>query len=132
MTTKSHRKNIRLQGFDYAREGAYFVTICTHHRLGLLGEVIDQRMRLNAWGRVIESEWLQTGKLRPYVSLDSYVIMPNHFHAVFFLQNQVGATQRVAPTMEKSPGGPAPWSVGAIVAQFKSKVTKRIESSGES
>ncbi|MGA9460610.1 MAG: transposase, partial [Desulfobaccales bacterium] len=57
-------------------------------------------------------------------------IMPNHFHAVFFLQNQERATQRVAPTKEKSPSGPAPWSVGAIVAQFKSQVTKRIKSSG--
>ena len=72
----------------------------------------------------------QTAKLRLYVLLDSYVIMPNHFHAVFFFQNHVGATQRVAPTKRTSPGGPAPTSVGAIIAQFKSKVTKRIKSSG--
>ncbi|MGD0828546.1 MAG: transposase [Desulfobaccales bacterium] len=130
MTTKSRRKITRLPGFDYAQEGAYFITICTHNRLCLLGEVIHQEMRLNAWGRAIESEWLQTAKLRPYVSLDYYVIMPNHFHAVFFLQNHERATQRVAPTKEKFPSGPAPWSVGAIVAQFKSQVTKPIKSSG--
>ncbi|MGA9458841.1 MAG: hypothetical protein WBV16_03920, partial [Desulfobaccales bacterium] len=70
MTTKSRRKNIRLQGFDYAQEGAYFITLCTHNRFCLLGEVIDQEMRLNDWGRAIESEWLQISKLRPYVLLD--------------------------------------------------------------
>ncbi|MGD0216428.1 MAG: transposase [Desulfobaccales bacterium] len=130
MTTNPRRKIIRLQGFDYAREGAYFITICTHNRLCLLGEVTDQEMRLNALGRAIESEWLQTAKLRSYVTLDYYVIMPNHFHAVFFLQNHERATRRVAPTKENSPSGPAPWSVGAIVAQFKSQVTRRIKSSG--
>jgi REP element-mobilizing transposase RayT len=130
MTTKSRRKNSRLQGFDYAQEGAYFVTICTHNRICLLGEVIEKEMRLNAWGRVIQSVWLQTAKLRSYLSLDSYVIMPNHLHTVFFLQNHEWATQRVAPTMETSPGGPAPCSVGAIIGQFKSQATKRIKSSG--
>jgi len=65
----------------------------------------------------------------PGVSLDSFVIRPNHFHAVFSLRNDLGATQRVAPTQETSPGGPPPCSVGAIVAQFKSKVTKRFKSS---
>jgi REP-associated tyrosine transposase len=65
MTAKSRRKNTRLRGFDYARAGAYFVTLCTHNRQCLLGEIIDQEMRLNVWGRVIESEWLQTAKWRP-------------------------------------------------------------------
>ncbi|MGO9619886.1 MAG: transposase [Desulfobaccales bacterium] len=130
MTTKPRRKIIRLQGFNYAQEGAYFITICTHNRLCLLGEVIDQEMRLNALGRAIASEWLQTAKLRSYVRLDYYGIMPNHFHAIFFLQNHEWATQRVAPTQENSPSGPAPCSVGAIVGQFKSQATKRINSSG--
>ncbi len=96
MTTKSRQKNTRLQGFDYAQEGAYFVTICTHNRICLLGEVIEKEMRLNASERVIQSVWLQTAKLRSYFSLDSYVIMPNHFHAVFFLQNHEWATRWVA------------------------------------
>jgi hypothetical protein len=35
------RRSLRLQGYDYAQSGAYFVTICTHQRLPLFGQVVD-------------------------------------------------------------------------------------------
>jgi REP element-mobilizing transposase RayT len=34
------RKHNRLKGYDYSREGAYFVTICTKKRECLFGEII--------------------------------------------------------------------------------------------
>ncbi|MCX5889156.1 MAG: hypothetical protein NTY36_06855 [Deltaproteobacteria bacterium] len=91
--------------------------------------MIDNEVRLNDWGRVLESEWLQIAILRSYVALDAYVVMPNHFHGILFLKGQERATQRVAPTEEKPPG-PKAASVGAIVGQFKSQVTKRLKSFG--
>ncbi|WP_429884289.1 hypothetical protein [Geoalkalibacter halelectricus] len=39
------RHSLRLKNYDYAREGAYFVTICTSRRLGMLGEVIEGKVR---------------------------------------------------------------------------------------
>ena len=119
------RRSLRLRDYDYRQDGAYFVTICTHNRQCLLGKVVDNEVILNLWGKLIESEWLQTELLRPYVSLDAHVVMPNHFHAIMFLHHQERATQRVAPTKDK-PIGPNPASVGAIVGQFKSQVSKRI------
>ena len=47
--------------------------------------MIDSEVRLNAWEKLVEVEWLQTAILRPYVSLDAYVVMPNHFHGHTFL-----------------------------------------------
>jgi putative transposase len=124
---KSHlRRPLRLKDYDYRQEGAYFITICIHNRKCILGEIIGYEVRLNNWGKVVESEWLQTAILRPYVTLDAYVVMPNHFHAIFYLYLD-RATQRVAPT-ERSPCGLMPASVGAIVGQFKSQVTKRLKS----
>jgi putative transposase len=35
-----HRRSIRLPGYDYSTPGAYFVTICTHHREYLFGEIV--------------------------------------------------------------------------------------------
>ena len=123
---KSHRRRpLRLKDYDYCQEGAYFITICTRNRKCLLAKVIENEVRLNNWGRVVESEWRQTAMLRPYVTLDVYMVMPNHFHAIFFL-SQDRATQRVAPTEEKPATGAKSASVGAIVGQFKSQVTKRI------
>jgi hypothetical protein len=79
------RRPLRLNDYDYRQEGAYFITICTHDRKCTLAKMIDNEVCLNNWGRVIEAEWLQTANLRPYVTLDAYVVMPNHFHTIFYL-----------------------------------------------
>ena len=39
-----HRRSIRLPQYDYAQPGAYFVTICTHERECVLGDIVHGRM----------------------------------------------------------------------------------------
>ncbi len=140
---KHHRRSIRLKGYDYAQEGAYYVTIVTWRRDFLFGEVVNKEMRLNKVGKIVEWEWLELSKRLPYVELGEYVVMPNHFHGILFIHETVGAT-RQGQAMSLSgaeplqtitsdgidgsplPRGPKPASLGAIIAQFKSRVTKRI------
>jgi len=138
-----HRRSIRLQGYDYSQAGGYYVTIVTWHREFLFGEITNQEMQLNKVGKIVEWEWLELSKRLPYVELGSHVVMPNHFHGILFIHESVGATHhgrklsqpdtepRRAITSEgidgsPLPHGPKPASLGAIVAQFKSRVTKRI------
>ena len=131
---KHHRSSIRLRGWDYRSAGAYFVTVVVHHRVCLFGEIINDRTRLNEFGQIVEQEWIHTGELRTNVILDEYVIMPNHFHGILIIHDDavgpgrpVGATRRVAPTVTaEHPKGPPSGSLGAIVGQFKSICTKRI------
>ena len=73
-----HRRSIRLKGYDYAGGGVYFVTVCTRNTECVFGEVTDGEMWLNAYGKVVEEEWLRTAQVRAYVELDRYVVMPNH------------------------------------------------------
>ena len=133
---KHHRRSIRLADYDYSQPGAYFITICTQDKVCLFGKVIDGEMHLNAFGWIVDEEWQKTAQVRSNVLLDEFVVMPNHVHGIIRIiedlatgtadraQNVVGATRRVAPT--KRPTGPPSGSVGAIMAQFKSLVTKRI------
>ena len=128
---RHHRRSIRLKGYDYTQPGAYFVTLCTHDRAHLFGEVVDGEMRLNEWGEIVRDEWFKTAQVRPYVQLrdDEFVVMPNHIHGIIWIADNVGATRRVAPTdrvAPTTPRGPAPQSIGAIIGQFKSAVTKRM------
>ena len=87
-------------------------------------------MVLSEIGQIVKEEWVRTSVVRPQVELDAFVVMPNHFHGVVVIHEatssraSVGATRRVAPTHR--PTGPAVGSVGAIIGQFKSIVTKRI------
>jgi REP element-mobilizing transposase RayT len=140
---KHHRRSIRLQGYDYAQAGAYYVTIVTWHRECLFGEVVDGEMVLNDVGKIIQWEWMEIPKRFPYILLGAFIVMPNHFHGILFFHEIVGATRhRLSRTradeirlpdittdgVEGSPlpRGPKPASLGAIMAQFKSRVTKRL------
>jgi putative transposase len=51
-----HRRSIRLANFDYSQQGANFVTICTHNRINLFGEVIAGDMKLNSMGKIVLEE----------------------------------------------------------------------------
>lgn len=120
------RRSIRLQGYDYSQAGAYFVTICTHNRECLFGDIVHGEMRLNDAGRVVADEWLKTAEIRTEIELDAWVVMPNHFHGILVIADCRG-DRRVARTIRPvAPTGPQPRSVGAVMAGFKSAVTKRI------
>ena len=84
---------MRLRGFDYSQDGAYFITICTRDRACLLGEVVDGEMHLSVAGRVAQAVWEGTPRHYPYVRLDAWTIMPNHVHGVVLLgETGAGAT----------------------------------------
>ncbi len=119
-----HRRSIRLKGYDYSQAGAYFVTIVAWQRECLFGDVVDGEMVLNEFGVIVRSEWERTAEIRREVDLGAFVVMPNHFHGIVILHNDtvVGATGR-SPL---PPRGPIPKSLGALMAGFKSSVTKQI------
>jgi REP element-mobilizing transposase RayT len=77
-----HRRSIRLGGYDYAQAGAYFVTICTHDRACLFGDVVDGVMCLNDAGRMVQSVWDELPVYYPGVETDAFVVMPNHVHGI--------------------------------------------------
>jgi REP element-mobilizing transposase RayT len=121
-----NRRSIRGRRWDYASAGSYFVTLCTWQREVLFGEFIeDGLMRLNACGEIVENEWCRTADVRPGVSLDVFVVMPNHLHGIIILDTRPQA-RRVEPTPSGRPTGASSGSLGAIIGQFKSVTTKRI------
>ena len=86
-----HRRSIRLRDYDYSTTGAYFVTICTHERGCLFGEVVEGQMRLNEAGGMVESVWNLLPQRYPGITLDAFVVMPNHIHGIVSIDGPVGA-----------------------------------------
>jgi len=80
-----HRKSIRLKGYDYSKNGAYFITICIYNSECLLGKVVDGEMILSEYGEIVRNEWLKREEIRKNVQLDNYVVMPNHFHSIIVI-----------------------------------------------
>jgi putative transposase len=82
---KHHRRSIRLPGYDYAQEGAYFVTIVTAQRQCLFGDVVEVAVRLSPLGMVAAACWQAIPQHFPGVEIDVWVIMPNHVHGIIVL-----------------------------------------------
>ncbi len=81
MTHRKHnRQSIRAPGFDYRDPGTYFVTICTQHREHLFGEIRHGVMGLSAMGQIVKECIKQIPRHFPGITIDTYVVMPNHVH----------------------------------------------------
>src|SRR5690606_6938751 len=84
---RHHRRSIRLKGYDYSQEGAYFVTIVTWRRDFLFGEIVNGEMILNEHGQIADECWREIPNHFPHVELGAYVIMPNHMHGIIVIND---------------------------------------------
>jgi putative transposase len=141
-----HRRSIRLQGYDYSRAGAYFITICTQNREDLFGNIIVgagpcacPEMVLNQAGAMIQTVWNEIPFHYTGTEIDEFIVMPNHIHGIFVIGADPGTTgvpkrnngQAQGPGNNGQAQGPAPTgntgmlSLGDIVHRFKTMTTKR-------
>lgn len=142
---KHHRRSIRLKDYDYTQAGAYFVTLCTQHRACVLGDVIDDEMYLSTTGAIVADAWEWLAQQYPYVAIDAYVVMPNHFHGIIVINNDpvVGAVREpphIPPTQPPTTTQNEPPHIqsiqppkqiprkplGRLIGAFKTVSTKRI------
>ena len=86
------RKAMRMRQFDYSSQGAYFVTIVTNNRLNLFGRVEDEEMKQNEAGTMVAKEYEALEQLFEGMGCLDYVVMPNHFHCLIYLDKDKGIT----------------------------------------
>jgi REP element-mobilizing transposase RayT len=111
---RHHRRSIRLKGYDYTQPGAYFITICTHGRECLFGEIIDGEMHLNEAGQIVVQTWQDLPNHVPNVQLDAFVVMPNHVHGIIIITDRAGVVGTGSEAVRTTMGsGSAAGSVGA-------------------
>ncbi len=115
------RKQNRLRQYDYSRPGAYFITICTQKRENHFWDMPvgvsiarPQDLRLNKSGEVVDKAIQSIPIVYPAISIDYYVIMPNHVHILMQIHSDGGGRAMLAPTVEE------------VVRQMKGHVTKKI------
>jgi REP element-mobilizing transposase RayT len=123
---KYHRRSIRLKGYDYSQAGYYFLTICARNRecifagsnlgvkAGLAPALISipnsfPIFHLTKAGNIIEKNWRDIEIKYNHVTIDNFVIMPNHFHGILIMDRKNRAPSRDASTL------------GQIIGSFKSK-----------
>ena len=82
LSTMNHRRSIRLKSHNYSSPGYYFITICTHNRQNILGNIKNKKMILNKSGKIVNEILLQLPERYPNISLSTHQIMPNHIHII--------------------------------------------------
>jgi len=146
-----HRKSIRLRGYDYSKEGLYFITICTADRKYLFGKIVPvgvqnfeprqsindseitvgvenlrprrQKMILDDAGEIANRCWLMIPEHFPNVFLHEHIVMPNHVHGIIELTKSPVGVQNFEPRRNEYQKI-IPRSIGSIVRGFKIGVTK--------
>ena len=97
------RKPNRLPNFDYNTPGAYFITICTKDKKCILGKIVGGGaldapiVQLTEMGHVVQ-QYILSGNNVPGVTVDKFVIMPNHIHLVLLLDTTCGMSKAPSPT----------------------------------
>ena len=100
---KPKRKPNRLPNFDYNTPGAYFITICTQDRKNLFGRIVGggahdaPQMELSNMG-IIADKYIRSASAIPHMTVDKYIIMPNHIHILLFVEEGAANGSSKAPT----------------------------------
>jgi putative transposase len=106
----------RLRDWDYGRNGAYFVTICTAHRESFFGNIADGKMNLSGIGNIAKRFLSEIPERYDYAKLDEFVVMPNHVHAIIIIDknecrdaiNRVSTNKPVSTINRVSTNKPIP------------------------
>jgi len=106
------RKPTRLKDYDYSSNGAYFITICTHNKQKILCNIVGEGLcalpsiQLTAIGETVKSSIEYINEKYDNISVDKFVIMPNHIHLII--------------TKQTGGHGDPPLQVYDIIGRFKS------------
>ncbi|MGI8482988.1 MAG: transposase [Thermomicrobiales bacterium] len=112
------RKPTRLREYDYRTPALYHVVMCTHHRTCRFGTIEHNAMEINEAGVMISDVWTAIPAHFPRVSLDAFVVMPNHVHGIIWIEPDEFET---APSL----GDVAKWFKSVTVSRYSQGVHQR-------
>lgn len=93
------RKINRLPGYDYSSPGHYFITICTQNLIPFFGTITNGKMKLNGMGKVVEQCWFKLLTHFKHLSLNEFIVMPNHVHGILTIETTICNQYNVGDTL---------------------------------
>ena len=105
-------KHIRLPNYDYRTPGFYAATLVVENRDCCLAQIVGDQTILNPIGRIVKHSWQWLADQYAYVTLDEFVIMPNHIHGILQISD-IGQIEDRLP-------------LGKLLAAFKTHSTRQV------
>ena len=124
MSDLPQRKRNRLEQEYYSLTGSFFLTICTHKRQKILSNIVgaiheSPAVNLTPCGQIVDRIVQELPDRFP-LTVDHYVIMPNHIHLIITLKDcdEIRAI-RESPLPKRS-------MISKVVGYLKMNATKQI------
>lgn len=128
------RKSLRVKGYDYSSNGAYFITIIVKERKEVLGQIVNGKVVHTDIGKIAYKNWLEIPNHFNNIEIDEFIVMPNHIHGILKIEkgekgklNSVG-TQYIDSTDEKINRFQhiVPGSISTVIRSYKASVTREV------
>jgi len=81
--------------WDYSGDGIYFITLVTRNWDCLFCKIENREMILSDFGEIAKNEYYRSFKIRRELTIDEFVIMPNHMHFIIIINKIVGNNHHV-------------------------------------
>ena len=121
------RKTMRYPDANYSDAGIYFITICTQDSILLFGKIINGEMVTNSFGGIVWEVWKTLPKRFPQISIDTAIVMPNHFHGIIVIhEDRVNFDDEAARVFPTSREERRKMTLPIVVGYFKMNAAKRI------
>jgi REP element-mobilizing transposase RayT len=91
--SKHERRSIRLKEYDYSQPGLYHVVVRTKNGVSVLGEIVENIMKLSTIGEIAQNCWLEIPQHFKRVTLDVFQVMPNHLHGIIAIRESLVGTR---------------------------------------
>lgn len=85
MSMPTRKNSLRYQDFDYSSPAGVFITIVTHNRQPIFGEIVSGEMHHSQVGRQVVARWCGISERFPSTMIDAYMVMPDHVHGVLWM-----------------------------------------------
>ncbi len=115
------RRITRLKEYDYNQTGVYFLTICTLEKRCLLSRVVGTgvldglQLELTRFGKIAEKHLCAMREFYDHITIDDYVIMPNHIHLLLRIKDTTHRERESGPS-----GTPVPTVQNSVISRFVS------------
>ena len=116
------RKHPRLRNYDYSQNGAYFITLCTRDGACILSRVvgpdalIGPEVALSEYGEIVDAVIRNTNYSYNNITVDNYVIMPNHVHILLLIYDDTSS----------GPMGASGPTISVVIRAIKALTTRQI------
>lgn len=118
------RKRTRFAGYYYTTPGAYFITTVVHDRSEMFGKIVAGEIQLSRYGEIVSDRWKWLGNHYSFLGLDTFVVMPNHFHGILHLNEVDVGNGRDHSVLARVK------SLSELIGAFKTTSSKQIHEFG--